>query len=142
MRFKEIGSQQLEFARDIWELSKAKVAVTMGGNPACTVVHLFEKRTVFVGDATYLIMNEADDKPPRNTSQCRVLFGYANEQYMADQRIVRVLFPVNNPEFCNRHRKRNVTISSYALSAAERFLDLALLMSVGQVARAACLGIV
>lgn len=61
MRFKEIRPQQLEFSRDMWQLSRAKVAVTMGRNPASAVVHLFEKRILFAGDVTHLLLNEADD---------------------------------------------------------------------------------
>jgi hypothetical protein len=137
MRFKEIGPQQLEFVRDMWQLSRAKVVVTMGGNPASAVVHLFEKRILFIGNATHLLLNEAYDSPQQDMTRCHVLFEYASEKDMADHRILRVVFQLNHPEFFNRHRERAVTPSSHALLAAERFLDLALLLSVRQVARPA-----
>jgi len=76
-------------------------------------------------------------RPPVN---CRVLFEYASPNDKAAERILRVVFQLNHPSLFGLAKSRAVTPNPHTLLAAERFLDLALLLSVGQIARPAYLG--
>lgn len=129
----KVAEHCLALAKSMWELSNTKVAITMGTLPAAFIIHFFPERIRVVCDIKYALIK--DGGMTDGAFSCRVLLEYASPDDMKIERISRVVSQRNHTPHFQMYRAQAVTLRSYPILATERFLDLALLLSVGQVAR-------
>jgi hypothetical protein len=54
----KVAEHHLALAKSMWELSNAKVAVTMGTLPAASIIHFFPERIRVVCDTKYTLTKD------------------------------------------------------------------------------------